>query len=177
MANKFTGQHPDEEIDLVFRQHPIVMRKHISYSLIIFALGLLPSIFWPLESWVWWSALGGLVLALLFFGYRFISWFFSVYIITNERLIEIRQKGFLNRSVGDINHNRIQSVNYEIVGLQATMLKYGEVSVQTYAGPIITMNYIHNPGDIQEHLNKRIRGIEPNHDPSGLMNKGENDEA
>lgn len=175
MADTFPGQHPDEQVDLVFRKHPVVMRKYITYSSLILALGLVPSIFKPLEPWAWWFALGGLVLALIAFGYRFLSWYFSVYIITDSRLIEIRQTGFFNRSVEDISHNRIQSVNYEIKGLQATLLKYGHIYVQTYAGPIVTMKHIHRPEEIQEHLNERIRGIEPNHDPSGLSKGGENE--
>ncbi len=160
MANSFPGQHPDETIDLVFRQHPIVMRKGMIYGLLVFTLSTIPSLFWPLQDWVWWMGLAGFVLALLIFGYRFLGWYFSVYIITNERLIQIRQSGFFSRSVQDISHNRIQSVNYEIKGVQATLFKFGTIFVQTFAGDL-NLRFIHRPEEVQQHLNKIIRNVTP----------------
>lgn len=161
MASKFPGQHENEEIDLVFRQHPIVMRKSLILALALFTAGILPLAYWPLEQWVWWVAGAGLLLAALAFGYRFLGWYFSVYIITDERLVQIRQKGFFNRSVQDISHSRVQSVQYEVKGVQATLFKFGTIAVQTYAGPVLTLTFIHRPEEVQEHLNKIIRSIKP----------------
>ncbi|MEX0749108.1 MAG: PH domain-containing protein [Candidatus Saccharimonadales bacterium] len=160
MANTFPGQHPDETIDFVFRQHPVVMRKGVTVALGVFAVGLVPSSIWPLETWSWWCALAGLVLSLLVFSYWFLGWYFSVYIITDERLIQIKQVGLFNRSVQDISHNRIQSVNYTIKGLQATFMKFGTVTVQTFAGDLI-LHYIHHPEEVQQHLNRIIRDVVP----------------
>lgn len=161
MAETFDGQHEDETIDFVFRQHPVVMRRSMIYGLCIFAVSTTPFYIWPLAVWTRWLVLGGFILGLLVFGYRFLGWYFSVYIITSERLIQIRQKGFFDRSVQDISHNRIQSVQYEVKGLQSTLLKFGTISVQTFAGPTLTMTYIHKPEEVHQHLNKVIRNIEP----------------
>lgn len=156
----FPGQHSDEVIDFVFRQHPVVMRKGMIYGLVAFTISVVPSAFWPLEAWVWWTALAGFIVGLAIFGYRFLGWYFSVYIITDERLIQIKQSGFFSRSVQDISHNRIQSVNYEIKGVQATMFKFGTVFVQTFAGDLI-LRFIHRPEEVQQHLNKIIRNVTP----------------
>lgn len=161
MAETFPGQHEGEEIDFVFRQHPIVMRRSMLAGFAIFALSMVPLLLWPTQGWLLWVVLGGFVAGLMVFGYRWIGWFFSVYIITSERFVQISQKGFFNRSVQDITHNRIQSINYEIKGLQPTLFKFGTISVQTYAGPVITMTHIHHPEEVQEHLNKVIRNIAP----------------
>jgi len=160
MAQTFPGQHEAEEIDFVFRQHPIVMRKHMIFGLLIFALGLLPFAFWPLDQWTWWVAGIGTVIGLIIFGYRYLSWHFSVYIISSERLLQITQKGLFDRSVQDISLNRILSVNYEVKGLQATLFKFGTVVVQTYAGDLI-LKFIYHPEEVQQHLNKLIRDVTP----------------
>jgi uncharacterized membrane protein YdbT with pleckstrin-like domain len=161
MPQTFDGQHEDEEIDLVFRQHPVVMRRYMIFGLGIFALSTVPLLFWPTQVWPLWVTGGGFLVGLVLFGYRFLGWYFSVYIITSERLIQIRQRGFFDRSVQDISHNRIQSVQYEVKGLQQTLLKFGTISVQTFAGPAISMSYIHKPEEVHQHLNTVIRNIEP----------------
>lgn len=176
MASTFPGQHEKEEIDFVFRQHPIVMRKSLILFLGIFTLGVLPIAFWPLDERAWWAAGAGLLVALVIFGYRLLGWYFSVYIITDERLMQIRQKGLFNRSVQDISHSRIQSVQYDIKGVQATLFKFGTISVQTYAGPVLTMTFIHRPEEVQEHLNKIIRNIKPA-EPWDVQEENEDEES
>lgn len=161
MADTFDGQHKDESIDFVFRQHPVVMRRSMIYGLLALTIGMLPFFLWPLQTWARWVVLAGALVGLVIFGYRFISWYFSVYIITNERLIQIKQKGLFDRNVQDISHSRIQSVQYEIKGLQQTLLKFGTISVQTFAGPTLNMTYIHKPEEVHQHLNKVIRNIPP----------------
>src|SRR5687767_3682349 len=95
---RFPGQHEDEKVEFVFHQHPIVMRKALIFSLVAFTLSALPLSFWPLSNWPWWVLLGGLLVAILIFIYRYIGWYFSIFIVTNERLIQIRQTGFFNKS-------------------------------------------------------------------------------
>ncbi len=174
MAHTFEGQHEDETIDFVFRQHPVVMRRSMIYGLGIFALATAPLSFWPTQQWTLWVMIAGFLAGFVLFGYRFIGWYFSVYIITSERLIQIRQRGFFDRSVQDISHNRIQSVQYEVKGLQSTLLKFGTISVQTFAGPTLSMTYIHKPEEVHRHLNKVIRGIEPQ-DQLDVPQKGSNE--
>lgn len=161
MADTFTGQHEDETIDLVFRQHPVVMRRNMIYGLLVLTAGMVPFLLWPLQGWTRWGILAGAIVGLVIFGYRFIGWYFSVYIITSERLIQITQKGFFDRGVQDVSHNRIQSVQYEVKGLQPTLLKFGTISVQTFAGPTISMTHVHKPEEVHQHLNKVIRNIKP----------------
>lgn len=173
MADSFPGQHEGEEIDFVFRQHPVVIRKQMIAGMGIFALSMVPLLVWPTETWLWWLVLGGFLLGLAIFGYRFISWFFSVYIITTERFIQVKQKGFFDRKVQDISHNRIQSVNYEIKGVQETLLRFGTVTVQTFVGDIV-LPCIHKPEEVQQHLNKIIRDVAPV-DPQDIEEGGDHE--
>ncbi|MBI3983792.1 PH domain-containing protein [Candidatus Microgenomates bacterium] len=156
----FAGQHEGEKVHTVFRQHPIVMRKSLIAFLLVLVVFALPLSIWPLEAWPWWSLLIGFVLGLLIIGYRMIGWYFSVFIVTDERLIQISQKGFFDRKVGDIGLNKIQSVNYEVKGMQATMFRFGTINVQTYVGDL-DLRYIHHPEVVHQLIVKEMRNFQP----------------
>src|SRR5205814_1147740 len=84
------------------------------------------------------------VLAALVFMPWWITWHFSVFVITNQRLIQISQKGFFNRSVVDMGLRQIQMVNYEIAGLEQTLLGFGTIMMQTMVGDLV-IHEIHHP--------------------------------
>lgn len=155
---EFPGQHEGESVQMVFRQHPVVMRKTLIAMLVAMVIGAIPLSIWPLENWPWWFFLGGFLVGLMILGYRLIGWYFSIYIVTSERLIQIFQKGFFNRKVADIGHEKIQSVNYEIKGMQATMFGYGTIIVQTYVGDMV-LQYIHKPETVHQLMVKQMRGV------------------
>ncbi len=158
----FPGQHEGEKVELVFRQHPVVMRKRLIASLVILVIFSLPLSIWPLAKWPWWSLLAGFIVGAVVFLHRFIGWFFSIYIITDERLIQIVQRGFFNRKVVDIPHNKIQSVNYEVKGLQANLFSFGTIIVQTYVGDL-ELHYIHKPARIHQLMGTQMRNFTPVH--------------
>lgn len=151
----FPGQHEGEEVHLVFHQHPIVMRHALIFGLLFWTLCTVPMAFF-IATWPWYLFGIGFVIMLVVIGYRWIGWYYSIFIISSERLIQIRQKGFFDRSVTDISHNKIQSVNYEVKGLAATMFHFGTIVVQTYVGDLV-LRYIHNPQEVQQLLVKNIR--------------------
>ena len=155
----FKDQFDDEEVLLVFRKHPVVMRK----GLVIASIGMLvgpvyvlaltylkpdnpPSIPFFFAS----IAVSFVIAAILFFP-SWLGWFYSVYIVTNQRLIQITQKGMFNRSIVGINLNTIQMVNYEIAGFQETLLGFGTINIQTFVGSL-TIHEVHKPAHIQKEL-------------------------
>lgn len=98
----------------------------------------------------------GLVIALMIGIYRWVGWYYTVYIVTNERIVEIKQKGFFNRKVSEFGLDKVQNVNYHIQGLQAVLFAFGDITVQTYVGDLV-MATIHKPVHIQEQLVEIIR--------------------
>jgi hypothetical protein len=52
--------------------------------------------------------------------------------------------------------NQIQMVNYEVKGLQETLLGYGTIMMQTFVGDLL-IHYIHHPAKIQKHLLEILR--------------------
>ena len=73
--------------------------------------------------------------ALLFIWfYAFLIWidyYLDVWIITNERIVNIEQKGLFLREASDLEFSKIQDVTAEVTGLIPTVLNYGDVYVQT----------------------------------------------
>jgi len=67
----------------------------------------------------------------LFFFFSFVDYYLDIWIITNRRIIDIEQRGFFSRIISEHKLFRIQDVTSEIHGAIPTMLKYGEVFVQT----------------------------------------------
>jgi len=154
----FPGQHPDEVVELVFHQHPLVMRKPLIVGLLLILVSVLPPLFWPLASWVWKPLLYiGIVVAAYWF-YAWVGWYYTVYIVSNERLIEVKQRGFFNRRVSEYGWDKIQNINYHIRGFQAVIFQFGDITAQTYVGDIV-MKTIHKPVLIHSKMIEVVRRV------------------
>ena len=93
----FRGQYEGEEVLYVFRKHPVVMRKGLILFMIAILLGTLPSFIKPEMSYFVGGLVGGLVLGIAVMFPSWIYWYFSVYIVTDQRFIQSTQKGFLTK--------------------------------------------------------------------------------
>jgi hypothetical protein len=157
MAEKyFADLFEDEEVLFVFRKHPVVMRRGLILAMLAILLGTVPSIFSPSYSTYFIGLAIGIVVGVLVMLPSWISWYFSVFIITDQRLIQITQKGLFNRSVIDMRLNQIQMVNYQIAGLQETLLGFGTIMMQTFVGDLV-IHEIHHPAAIQKKLLEILR--------------------
>jgi hypothetical protein len=154
----FEDQFDDEEVLFVFRKHPIVMRKGLVLGCLGPLLGVIPAAVKPeLGFGVFFGGLGlGLLLGLLLFFPSWIGWYYSVFIVTDQRLIQITQKGLFHRSVVDLGLQQMQTINYEIAGLQQTLLGFGTILIQTYIGDLV-IHEVHRPAKIQKKLLRIIR--------------------
>jgi hypothetical protein len=181
MAEKyFADQFDDEEVLFVFRKHPIVMRRGLVLGMLALLLGTVPSLFIPEYSVYLMGLAAGFVLGFIVFLPSWINWHYSVFIVTNQRLIQITQKGLFHRSVVDMGLTQIQMINYEIAGIQETLLGYGTIMMQTFVGDLI-IHEVHHPATIQKKLLEILReqGVSANSYPvnSGKEQLAEEDEA
>lgn len=154
----FDDQFDDEEVLFVFRKHPIVMRKGLVFGLLGPLIGVLPAAIDPnLGFGVFFGGFAaGCVLGLLIFAPSWIGWHFSVFILTDQRFIQITQKGLFHRAVADLGLEQIQSVNYEVSGFQETLLGFGTILMQTYVGDML-IHDVHHPAKIQKKLISVLR--------------------
>jgi uncharacterized membrane protein YdbT with pleckstrin-like domain len=165
MSHKyFADQFDDEEVLFVFRKHPIVMRKGLIYGGVCLLIGPVISLILmyvhasnpPSMTFFGISLLLSFILGVLVFLPKWIGWFFSVYIVTDKRFIQISQKGLFHKSVVDMALNQIQMVNYEVAGLQQTMFGFGTIIMQTFVGDLI-IHEVHHPATIQKKLLEVLR--------------------
>ncbi|MCF6277017.1 MAG: PH domain-containing protein [Candidatus Magasanikbacteria bacterium] len=106
----------------------------------------------------------------LFFYSNFTDFYLDVWIITDDRIIDIEQHGLLARSTSETELHRIQDVTDEVKGIFPTLFKYGNVIVKTASDTQdIVFRNVPFPGKIRGELIKLARQDRRNH----LMHKSE----
>jgi membrane protein YdbS with pleckstrin-like domain len=89
----------------------------------------------------------------LLFYVRFIDYYLDLWIVTNDRIIDIEQHGLFTRTVTEIDLFRIQDVTVEIHGVFATLFNYGNVTVQTASSTQHIVFYnVSDPNEIRREL-------------------------
>lgn len=72
------------------------------------------------------------LLALWVYGFLiWIDYYFDVWVITDERIINIEQKGLFMRKISELRYEKIQDVTSEVRGFLPTVINFGDVDVQT----------------------------------------------
>ena len=138
---RFPGQHDDENVILFLRRHWFIFFMRL-LMIIVAIIGLVAIyVFFTLFSTnlpetnyynllLFGESLG----TLLIWNFFFILWldfYLDAWIVTDERIINISQKGFFNRDISELKLTKIQDVTSEIVGVIPTLLNYGNIYVQT----------------------------------------------
>lgn len=155
----FEGQREGEELLFVFRRHIIAMRKGFYLFLFPFAIAALPVFVWPSELWVYWFPLGGFILGAILFSYHFLMWYYTVYIVTNQRLRQVTQRGFFGKDVVELGLSKIQSISYNVPGLSGEMFGFGTIVIQTFVGDLI-INKVEHPEKIYNKLQDAVAVVE-----------------
>src|SRR5258708_10867032 len=88
---------------------------------------------------------GSIIFGSLLILPSWISWHFSVFILTTQRFVQITQKGLFHTSFADMQLQQIQQVNYEIAGLQETLLGFATITIQTYIKELVIHDLPHPP--------------------------------
>jgi hypothetical protein len=173
MAHKyFTDQFEDEEMLLLFRKHPIVMRREIVIASVLLLLGTIPALIKPTYLFFFGGLAVGFILATLVMFYAWIGWYFSVFIITDKRLIQMSQKGLWKRSVIDLGLEKIQTISYEVSGIQQTLLGFGTIVIQTYVGELV-IHDVHHPKSIQKRMSLILRDLGFNNSAPSILDNAQ----
>lgn len=147
---------PGEEVVRVVRHYVFVLWPKL---LAVFLFLTLPFFFlFPLFKLGFWGVLFFLFLILfgLFYGLRtLIIWYYNAFIITNQRIIDIDQRGFFERVVSEASYEKVQDVSYRIKGVWQTFLHYGAVRIQTAGASVeLEIRNVKNPEKIQELISE-----------------------
>ncbi|MBR3323846.1 PH domain-containing protein [Candidatus Saccharibacteria bacterium] len=151
----FDGQREGEKVEFIFRRHIATARKGFWWCVLCIGLGIVPMVAWPGQTEMFWVFLGAVVVGVLGMLYAYILWYFSIYIVTNERLRQISQKGLFKKTVIDLGLDRVQSISYERAGIKSGLFNYGTILVQTAVGDL-TISKVPHPEEIYNKLQNLV---------------------
>lgn len=138
----FEGQQKGEQIIFLLRQHPITQ---ILAILAVFAIAILPFVFLFIDSLYlhfltllplktrFFLLFSWYLLVLGFAFERFLFWYFNVYILTNERIIDIDFFGVSSKRVSEARVSQVQDVSSDMSGPLRVFFHFGDVIIQTAA--------------------------------------------
>lgn len=136
----FKNKHQDEKVLLFVRRHFITNFLWIvaSFFLIIlpFILGPLAAIFnlslpFLAANQVLFFTLFYYLFVASYIFVRFITWYFNVSLVTNERVVDIDFSDVIYKNLASTTLDLVQDVSYTQAGVFRTFFHYGDVLVQT----------------------------------------------
>ena len=139
----FQGQHENETVLRVVHRHWFNILTHLFlifvFSLLLIGSVLLLPLLFPealdANSWRFFVFVENTFFVFIWI-YSFLVWidyYFDVWIITSERIVNIEQKGLFVRHVSELRFSRVQDVTCTVEGIIPTVLNFGDVYVQTAA--------------------------------------------
>lgn len=152
----FEGQREGEVVELVFRRHILTAWRGAAWLIFWVAIGAVPHLVWPEDERMWWVWLGAAVIGVLGAAYVYMLWYFSYYLLTSQRIRQVRQKGLFRKAVVDLGLDKIQSISYA-VGMGGGLLGFGTLLLQTQVGDM-RMGMVERPektyNKLQDLVNK-----------------------
>ncbi len=154
---RFVNQDPKERVVLFLRKHPATNIGWISLTALliitptffpVFTLfDLFPGEFQIVFVMVWY------LITTAFIFEKFLSWYFHVNMITDERIIEVDFLHLVYREITDANIDQIQDVTVVVGSALRTTFNFGDVVIQTAAQiPKITFEAVPQPDRVAKIL-------------------------
>jgi len=154
----FNGQREGEKILFVFSRHIIAMRKGFYMLVIPLIITAIPPLIWSYNLELFLLPIGGFILGLIFFFYHFILWYFTIYIVTDQRIRQVTQRGFFGKDVIELRLSKVQNISYNILGFSGEIFKFGTIVIQTFVGDLVIHNVEH-PDEIYNKLQDAVNNV------------------
>lgn len=142
---EFPEKRQDEIVLSVIRKHPVVYVKIVMgfVALVILPLAVFFYFWFSVHPFNQNQKLheAVIIVSSLYFLYSLlyacIKWIneeFDIFIVTNERLIDIAQVSFFRRTIAATPLEHIQDTTSNVSGFVPTLFNYGDLTVKTAAG-------------------------------------------
>lgn len=162
----FETQEAEESIILFLRPHIIVNVPWVVLAvlLVVAPTGLFPLFFrflqLPVNIPLGYIVVGTMVWYLATFGFileKFLTWFFNIFIVSNERVVDIDFLYLLYKSISQAELQKIQDISYVTKGVFGTLFNYGNVIVETAGeAPNIEFEKIPHPERVVETIRSLV---------------------
>ncbi len=104
--------------------------------------------------------------------YGFMLWidyYFDVWIITDERILNIEQKGLFMRSISEVHYSRIQDISTSVTGIIPTVLNFGDLLLQTASETErISFRQVGDPNGLKDEIMRLAKRDQLGGQPHGL---------
>ena len=154
----FRGQRPHETVRLVIRRHPIVFFGALFRSAVALAFAIAAFVYFDLTMTFY---IVGILAILYIIPVLFKAFFLynnSFCLVTNERIINMDQRGIFDRLISETEIGKIQDVSNYTEGPIKTMLNCGNVAIQTAgAESKILIKNVADPYEVQQEITKWIK--------------------
>lgn len=158
VSREFEGQREDEEVLYVFRRHLIAMRKGFYLLLGSLVITSVPFLIWQDNLMLVFLPIAGLCIGLLLFGYHYLMWYFTIFVLTNQRLRQVTQHGFFGKDVVELRLSKIQNISYNIPGFSGEVFGFGTIIIQTYVGDLVIHKADH-PNEVYNRLQDAVSAV------------------
>lgn len=161
IAMRFSTQAPTENIILLLRQHPVTQIGWIVAAGIGAFLPLLFDFvhffeYFPLSYQIG-VYLGWYLILLGFILESFIKWLYNVYIITDERIIDVDFHHLTYRNISAAKIDNIEDVTAKTAGFLSALFDFGTVTIQTAAAQReFEFNGVPHPVKVKKIINDLI---------------------
>lgn len=136
---EFDGQREGEEVELVFRRHILTAWRGMFGLVLMGVIGFIPMLIWRENQELFFLWLGFLAIGLVYALNIYMKWYFSYFLVTNQRLRQVKQEGFFRKEVVDLGLDKILTIKYK-TGVLGGIFGYGTLTLQTQVGEtVITM--------------------------------------
>ena len=142
-------------MQFVFRRHFLTAKSGVIFLILMIMIGVGLTILWPNNMMIFETFLALILVGVLGFLYSYMLWYFSIYIVTNQRIRQISQRGLFKKSVVDLGLDKIQSISYGVSGIRAGLMGYGTIVIQTAVGDLV-ISMVKNSEKIYNDLQNLI---------------------
>ncbi len=135
IGTAFENQHSEEQVLLLLRQSVVTQVHHI---LIIIGLILLPFLFnyvgllsFLPERFQFIATIGWYLMIMSYALQVFLGWFYNVYMITDERIIDVDFDNLLFKNISYAKLDHIEDITAKTTGALGSIFDHGDVLIQT----------------------------------------------
>lgn len=155
---------PSDEISPVLKENETVRGVYHQFVLAYFWQWLFGAIvflspFFFLYLLLKWGVTGMVlegvlfVIGLFWLGRTYRLWYASQFVVTTEKIMTINQLGFFDRTVAQIQLDKINDVSYRKRGMWQTIFNYGNIAIQVSAAPEkLVIKNLRQPAAVQQAL-------------------------
>lgn len=150
---EFEGQREGERVELVVREKITTAWRGLAWLILLIGLGYIPMLVWRGEQMWFFVWLGFLGLGVVCLLWAYMKWYFSYYLITNQRIRRVVQKGLFRKDVVDLGLDKVLGLRYK------TGVLGGAIALKTRAGTM-AMKKIKDPEKVYNVLQDLMNEVE-----------------